>query len=224
MAKNENNRSSSVTPLPLRWANRWSHALEWMGLGMVFIPAGERLLKCYSEPGRHYHDARHVLTCLKSFDDFSGGVRDADAVELALWFHDSVYDPKSAPGANEFLSAELFRKEFQMLAGGHIDIEQVVRLIIATRHHVEPEDGDAALIMDIDLGILGADSVRYDVYAEDVRKEYAHVDDEAFRKGRIGVIHAFLGRKSIYWTRHYRGLLEKKARENLERELVGLIG
>jgi len=216
--------SSDVIPLPDRWADRWSHCLEWMGLGMVFIPAGERLLKCYSESGRHYHDARHVLKCLEVLDNFSGNVRDPDALELALWFHDAVYDPKAAPGANEFLSGELFRKEFQMLAGGHIDIEQVVRLITATRHHREPEDADEALIIDIDLGILGADSIRYDVYAEDVRKEYAHVEDEAFRKGRIEVIHSFLRRKSIYWTRHFRSYLEKKARENLERELVRLIG
>ena len=198
--------------------------MEWMGLGMVFIPVGERLLANYAEPGRHYHDARHVLSCLNTLDNFSGNIQDADALELALWFHDSVYNPKAGPGVNELQSAELFRKEFQMLANGYIDLDQVERLIIATRHHREPEDGDAALIMDVDLGVLGADQVRYDAYADDVRKEYAHVSDAAFRKGRIEVIHSFLRRKSIYWTRHFRNLLEKPARVNLERELERLIG
>jgi predicted metal-dependent HD superfamily phosphohydrolase len=217
-------QASSVTPLPERWADRWSHTLEWMGLGMVFIPVGERLLASYSEPERHYHDARHVLSCLNALDNFSGNIQDADALELAIWFHDAIYNPKAGPGVNEFQSAELFRKEFQMLANGYIDLDQVERLIMATRHHREPEDSDEALIMDIDLGVLGGGKVRYDVYADDIRMEYAHVDDDMFRKGRIEVIHSFLRRKSIYWTRDFRNLLEKSARANLERELVRLLG
>ncbi len=33
-------------------------------------------------------------------------------------------------------------------------------------------------MIDIDLGILGADPARYQIYAEDIRREYAHVDDQ----------------------------------------------
>lgn len=213
---------SSVAPLRDRWAARWNQAREWMGLGMVYIPIGERLLERYSEPGRHYHDARHVLSCLRALDDFPGIIRDNDAVELALWFHDAIYDPKAAPGANEEDSAEFFRHEMGLLVRDIVDVGHVSELIIATRHHEEPADNDAALIMDIDLGILGTDPIRYDTYAEDIRKEYAHIEAGAYREGRADVLRSFLERKSIFQTRHFRKLLEKRARENLVRELQRL--
>ena len=215
--------ANAVAALPQRWTARWDQTREWMALGVVFIPVGERLLEHYSEPGRHYHDARHVLSCIEALETFPGRIHDNDAVELALWYHDSVYDVHAAPGANEWQSGELFRREFQTLAGGLVDIEKVCRLIVATRHNAEPDEGDAALIMDIDLGTLGADPIRYDTYAEDIRKEYAHVEDEPFRKGRAAVLRTFLDRKSIYHTRHFRNLLESHARANLERELATLV-
>jgi predicted metal-dependent HD superfamily phosphohydrolase len=213
---------NSVAPLPHRWAARWDQTREWMALGVVFIPLGERLLARYSEPGRHYHDARHVLNCLRALDDFPGRVRDTDAVEMALWYHDAIYDLHADPGANEADSAALFCDEFGLLATGLVDSKSVQGLILATRHDTEPEDSDQALIMDIDLGVLGADQVRYDTYAEDIRKEYAHVEESAYRVGRGAVLRSFLDRKSIYATRHFRKLLEKAARANLERELLTL--
>lgn len=212
----------SVSPLPQRWAARWDQSREWMALGLVFIPLGERLLARYSESGRHYHDARHVLNCLRALDDFPGKIHDTDAVELALWYHDAIYDVHAEPGANEADSAALFRSEFGLLARDAIDGETVERLILATRHDVEPEDSDQALIMDIDLGVLGADEVRYDTYAEDIRKEYAHIEESDYRAGRGAVLRSFLDRNAIYATRHFRKLLEKPARANLERELLAL--
>ena len=216
------NRNGRVAPLAERWAARWEQAREWMALGAVFIPVGERLLAQYSAPGRHYHDGRHVLACLDALDNFPGTVRDNDAVEMAIWFHDAVYNPQAPPGKNETDSAALFRKEFELLAGGQLDIGEVCRLILATRHDSEPDGGDAALIMDIDLGVLGAEPARYDHYATEIRQEYEFVDDDAFRRGRSVVLSDFLARKAIYFTRHFRKLLEKRARKNLSRELQSL--
>ena len=212
----------TVEPLPDRWAEQWQRTLEWLGLGMVFIPVGERLFKRYSEPGRHYHDARHGLACVKALGSYPGAVKNHDAVELALWFHDAAYSARATPGENKEGSVEVFRGEFQLLAGDLVDINEVARLIIATRHHREPEDADAALAMDIDLGIFGDDRVRYDTYAGEIRREYAHCDDQSFRSQRVEFLRTFLRRRSIYWTRHFRKLIEKRARENIERELAVL--
>ncbi len=209
----------AVDPLPDRWAVQWQRTLEWLGLGMVFIPVGERLFKRYSEPGRHYHDARHGLACVKALGSYPGAVKNHDAVELALWFHDAAYSARATPRENKEGSVEVFREEFQLLAGDLVDINEVARLIIATRHHREPEDADAALAMDIDLGIFGDDRVRYDTYAGEIRREYAHCDDQSFRSQRVEFLRTFLRRRSIYWTRHFRKLIEKRARENIEREL-----
>ena len=208
----------TVAPLADRWHQRWEQAREWLSLGPIFIPVGDRLLKKYSEPGRHYHDARHVLACLKALDSFPGKIHNHNAIELAIWFHDSIYDPKASD--NELQSAVYFRQEFQAFASG---IEKVERLIMATRHsEIEPKEPDERLIVDIDLGILGAPPGRYKLYAEDIRLEYAHVEDDQYRVGRGQVLKSFLGRKQIYKTRHFRKLLEDQTRKNLLVELEEL--
>jgi predicted metal-dependent HD superfamily phosphohydrolase len=195
---------------------------EWMGLGMVFVPVGERLFERYSERGRYYHDARHILHCLETFDRYTGRVASDDAVELALWFHDSVYDVHAPPGKNERDSAEYFQHEFGDLAADIIDGGEVRRLILATWHAGRPGDGDAMLTCDIDLSVLGAEAPRYDAYAADIRREYAFLDDATFREGRRKVLESFLARRSIFATRHFRKLFEERARQNVLREIEAL--
>ena len=141
----------------------------------------------------------------------------------AVWFHDAVYDPRAAPGENERASARYFLKEFEVLATGILDGATVERLILATDHRREPTDADSDLVCDIDLAVLGADPPRYDGYAADIRREFAHVTDADYRQGRAAVLRAFLDRKTIYHTRSIRQSLEKPARANLERELDALL-
>ena len=215
-------RQDPVDPLPDRWAAQWNRTLECMGLGMVFIPVGERLFRCYSGPGRHYHDARHALAGVKALDNYPGSIGNQDTLELALWFHDAAYSARATPRESREESVELFRHEFQLLAGDLVDINEVCSLITATRHHGEPENADAALVMDIDLLILAADRLRYDAHAAEIRREYAHIDDQSFHLQRAEFLRTFLRRKSIYWTRHFRKLNEVRARANLERELSRL--
>ena len=117
-------------------------------------------------------------------------------------------------------SADYFRREFQPFASG---IEKVEDLILATRHSdAIPDSADTALITDIDLGILGAPAPRYQMYAEDIRREYQHVEDDAYRAGRSEVLRSFLARKTIYNTRHFCKLLDAQARVNILQELENL--
>ena len=213
-------RQETVDPLPDRWAAQWNRTLEWLGLGMVFIPVGERLFRCYCEPERHYHDARHVLACMAALEGYPGAIDNQDALELALWFHDVAYSARATPRESRERSVQLFRREFQLLAGDLVDIKEVCSLITATRHHGEPENADEALIMDIDLLIFSADRRRYDVHAADIRREHSHIDGPGFDLQRAEFLHTFLRRKSIYWTRHFRKLNEVQARANIERELA----
>ncbi len=208
----------TVVPLRDRWFQRCEQAREWLSLGPIFIPVGDRLFEKYSEPARHYHDARHVLACFKTLDSYPGKIGNNNALELAIWFHDAIYDPRASD--NEAQSAAYFRHEFQAFASG---IEKVERLILATRHgKSEPASSDEALLVDIDLGILGVAPARYRLYAEDIRKEYAHVPEEQYRQGRSQVLKSFLALDNIYHTRHFRKLLELQARENLLQELEDL--
>ncbi len=207
-----------------RWRERWARLCDWLALEVAGLAAGDKLLAHYSGPGRFYHTADHVLKCLDTLDLYPAAIDDPDAVELALWYHDAVYDAKAPAGTNEAASAQLFWREFLPVAKGRVKGERVERYILATRHDATPEEPDAALIMDIDLAVLGDEPPRYRQYAADVRQEYAHVEDGAFRAGRAALLKRFLGRECIYSTLHYRKLLEDRARANIVAELDSLEG
>ena len=90
-------------------------------------------------------------------------------IELAIWFHDSVYDARA--GDNEEKSAALA----QEYLSDAIDVPQlslVEEMIQATKSH-GGEGGDVALMVDIDLGILGRSPERFQRYENDIRKEYS---------------------------------------------------
>ncbi|MGH3379956.1 MAG: HD domain-containing protein, partial [Actinoallomurus sp.] len=60
---------------------------------------GADLLRRYAEPHRRYHTTTHLAEVLDHVGELAGEAADADAVRLAAWFHDAVYDP--ARGDNE---------------------------------------------------------------------------------------------------------------------------
>ena len=97
---------------------------------------------------------------------------------------------------------------------------RTARLVEATADHV-PTNADEAVLIDADLAVLGADPATYEAYARGVRREYAHVDDEAWRAGRATVLQGFLDRAAIYHTAPMQAC-EARARANLAAELAGL--
>lgn len=171
----------------------------------------------YSEPQRHYHNLHHIEAMLAKMDEVSpGGV----AMELAIWFHDVVYDPKARD--NEEQSAAFFETGMT----DHLDPmlrADVVRLILATdyaRQRTGAADED--LLRDIDLSILASAPEIYQSYTEAVRREYAHLPDEDFRKGRAAVMKRFLEGRIFQTDAFANG--EPKARENIRREIDTLTG
>jgi len=55
---------------------------------------GKDLIARWNEPQRHYHTANHLAAVLEVIDEFADRAADADAVRLAAWYHDAVYDPR----------------------------------------------------------------------------------------------------------------------------------
>ena len=173
----------------------------------------------HHEPGRFYHTWEHVADCLAALDTAPGLCDRREAVELALWFHDAVYDPRAAD--NEARSAELLREAAGRL-GIAADFEnRAAGLVMATAHLADaiPSDRDAAAIRDIDLAILGAPPDRFGAYEAAVRREYGFLSDSEWRAGRSRVLRAFLDRPRIYLTADFSGRLERQARANLEDSL-----
>lgn len=185
----------------------------------------DRLLARHREPHRHYHTASHVAATLATADDLLAEVEGADgaAVRLALFFHDAVYDPRAAPGANETASAALAQRELAALGVGTGCVDAARAAILATAEHLLPLDASptTAVVLDADLSILAAEPARYEAYATGVRAEYAHVDDAAWQTGRAAVLAAFLARRSIFMTAPMQPR-EPRARANLSAELSRL--
>jgi len=149
-----------------------------------------------------------------------GAASDAAVTQLALWFHDAVHDGEA--GRDEERSADLARAR---LAGhlGTAAVDEVVRLVLVTTDH-SPAAGDrsGALVSDADLAILGSAPDRYARYVRQVRAEYAHVPDDAFRTGRAAVLRGLLGGGALFRTPQGATSWEARAQRNLRDELTTL--
>ena len=143
-------------------------------------------------------------------------LHDANAVVLALWFHDVIYDPQAKD--NELQSAELFE---QYLAQDlSIDIVQKIkRWIIATQKHERSDDHDLQFLLDIDLAILAASPERFDEYEQQIQQEYAWVDSDIYSIKRKEVLVHFYQTELLYQTEYFQKHFEQKAKQNLKRIL-----
>ncbi|QDQ27911.1 N-methyl-D-aspartate receptor NMDAR2C subunit [Chitinimonas arctica] len=190
----------------------------WPRLGLIESPAClDTLLARYSEPHRHYHTLQHLEECLVLFWEVEALAEHAAEVEIALWFHDAIYEPLRQD--NEQRSAD-WARETLLAAGAERQVaERVYGLIMATRHTAEPRGQDAQLLIDIDLAILAAKPARFDEYEEQIRAEYRHVPELLFRSKRRSVLEKFLERPHIYSTQPLRERFEAVARDNLAKAI-----
>ena len=171
------------------------------------------LVRRYAEPHRAYHTMQHIEECLAEFERARHLAADPAAVELALWYHDAVYNPLASD--NEERSAKLAIEGLTDTTFAR----RVEDLILATKHRVEPTDPDAQLLADIDLSILGQRWERFAEYETQIRKEYAMVPEPIFKVKRAEILRSFLDRARIYSTPFFRDRLEVQARANLKRTL-----
>ncbi len=185
-------------------------------------PLRDELVAAYGDPARGYHDRLHLAEVLTRLDELAeGGERfDRVAVGLAAWFHDAVYDGQ--PGDEE-RSAQWAERS---LAGTGLtgpQVAEVARLVRLTQHHRPAgDDLDGCALSDADLAILAAPAERYASYVAAVRREYAHVPDEAFRRGRAAVLADLAAKETLFHTAYARTHWEPAARANLTRELAHL--
>jgi predicted metal-dependent HD superfamily phosphohydrolase len=156
------------------------------------------LVAAWSEPHRRYHDLAHLAAVLGLVGELAGAATDPDAVRLAAWYHDVVYDPERSD--NEQVSAERARAGLRGLVSDE-RLGEVVRLVLLTAGH-DPAPGDAngAVLCDADLAVLAAPPESYAAYASAIRLEYGHLSDEEFATGRIAVLEHLLALPSLYRT------------------------
>jgi predicted metal-dependent HD superfamily phosphohydrolase len=174
----------------------------------------------YTEPYRHFHNLSHVEHCLGEYDGCKDLLKKPKEVEMAIWFHDLVYDIGSKD--NEFKSAELAKRSIKEMSLTNTFGKTVGELIMVTLHKSEPKTSDGMYMADIDVSGLGGKPEVYERGEEGIRKEYASIPDDVFNPGRAQILKSFLSRPSIYYTNWFRNKYENMARQNLERTVARL--
>ena len=95
------------------------------------------LYATYDEKHRAYHTTQHLWECLT----LAGSLRDeigpaCPLLEMALWFHDSIYDVLSH--RNEEKSADWALRSLSAWGRSAKELSGVRSLILATRHSSVP--------------------------------------------------------------------------------------
>ncbi|MEV8513481.1 metal-dependent phosphohydrolase [Dactylosporangium sp. NPDC051484] len=183
---------------------------------------GRDLLARWSEPHRRYHTLDHLALMLRVIDEHAELTDDADAVRLAAWFHDAVYEIFAHD--NEERSARLALAALADLGFPRPRAEEVARLVRLTAGHaVASGDRDGGLLADADLAILASEKPDYVRYAEAVRAEYAAIPDDVFRPGRAGILRDLADLPEIFRVVPARAEWTARARANLEAEIRTLL-
>ncbi|GGE58535.1 hypothetical protein GCM10007421_36440 [Halopseudomonas oceani] len=202
-------------------AERWVRLMTAWQLG-TNPDTFAALLRAYTETGRHYHSAEHVTACLQHLDGCAGRVDNPAEVELALWFHDAIYQPLSS--SNEQDSADWAASFLTEQGVDEQLVARVHRLIMVTEHNAPTTTRDEAVLVDIDLAILGAPAAVYELFEQGVRQEYRRVPAPLYRRKRAHVLRGFLERPRLYVSGCLGPEREHQARDNLTRAIAQLEG
>lgn len=199
------------------FVSRWQALAANIGLDRVKShEVGDELLSQYSASSRHYHGVQHIVSMLEGFDAVKASFKQPLAAELAIFFHDVIYDP--ARQDNEAQSA----KRMLDLLGGVVDrstLEIAASSIEATKQHALTPSHDTNLLVDLDMAILGQPWPIYERYAHDVMQEYLPVYGAlAYRHGRRTLfLEPTIAHGCVFLTDAFESL-NAQALENMQRE------
>lgn len=200
----------------------WEQLLQVFGVEQVKAQTlFTALAAAYNSPGRVYHTLDHIQTVLEWVETQRSQCRDYPTVQLAAWFHDSVYDTRASD--NEEQSASYMHNALASSIIPAQTLQAASQMILSTKtHQAEANKTDCHILLDADLAILGASVQNYHIYAQAIRKEYNWVPEGSYRTGRVQVLQTFLQRARIYRTEPMYTTLEVQARENMLREITSL--
>ena len=174
------------------------------------------LYGAYSEVQRHYHSIHHIVECLEHFHQIKTYLDDTLSVELAIWFHDVIYNPQA--NDNEQQSADYMLRMLENVLGSE-QIAKIYAWILATKAHASTTDTDLAYLLDIDLAILASDPMRFAEYERQIQQEYAWVEPSLYVKKRQQVLRHFLETQPLYQTPFFQKRYERQAKQNLAQAL-----
>ena len=141
---------------------------------------------------------------------------------LAVLYHDAIYEAGRTD--NEARSARLAVERIaQWLPGQDVDAARVAHLIDLTARHGQVRadlvDRDAALFLDCDMAILGAEPAAFDAYDRGIAAEYRHVPGWLFKLNRRRFLKALLEKERIFLSDLFHARYDAQARANLRRAI-----
>jgi predicted metal-dependent HD superfamily phosphohydrolase len=178
------------------------------------------LEKFYAEKHRAYHTMNHVVECLKEFDQVKHLVKNADAMEMAVFYHDAVYAPEAKN--NEEQSAKLLMavaKDFRL---DKKFSQASARLVRSTKIGAELKTFEEKLLHDMDYSVLGQKWEVFQKYNQGIRKENAHYSPSDYKKERTAFLKSLLEKPAIFLTNVFQDKYEYTAISNVKKALKKL--
>ena len=174
----------------------------------------------YATPGRHYHTPAHIAHCLQRKDEIAHLLEDPNTVELAIWFHDVIYDMGASD--NEARSAEFF---VERTAGklSSCQAQRVVSHIHATIYPSQPTDPDAQFVVDIDLSSFSLPWPQFLRDSVNVRRESTTSDPYEYAEKQQSFLEMLCTAQPFFRTDFYLERYEQQAQDNIRRILALLI-
>ena len=173
----------------------------------------QTLINHYKESHRHYHNFSHIEAGLELFELVGDHLKHPDIIKCAWWFHDIIYIPSFEH--NELASAEFAKTLLLQARIDEATTSKIYYSILFTNHTDTPVDSDTRFLLDVDLAILGEESEIFQTYEKQIRREFTHLSDEDFTKGRLQFIQQLLAKYRIYFTPLFQKHYEQQARKNL---------
>ncbi len=173
------------------------------------------LEKAYSNKSRHYHNLTHIKDMILSFETYLDKLQKPNEILFSIFYHDYIYNSRKKD--NELKSTQyalsILPKNISF------DGQLVFDAICATQQHQHNAIEDINWLIDFDLKILAQDWEDYQIYFEQIRKEYRIYPDLLYKPGRAKALKHFLENESIFQTDEFRNLYEEKARMNIQKEI-----
>ena len=162
----------------------------------------------WNEPHRQYHSIKHLIDVLKNVESNSMfeylNVYEKHALLLAAFFHDAIYDPVLKN--NEDASIQLFKSFF--INDDPRMINTVSSIIDCTKYRKRPYENLYQILWDADnKGFLQG----YTILLNNehlIRKEYSHLSNEQYKKGRLEFLQTCLGTFNVNVDKNIKKLIE----------------
>lgn len=169
------------------------------------------------EPGRFYHTPAHVLGIFQIAD--RRRVTLSPGEQVAVWFHDVIYDAVDPDNLNEARSAQWAKERLTDAGVDPAAVRFAAEAILSTAHHLDDDVPQAHhMIMDMDLAGLAAPAPVFARMSRAVQNEFHAIPEADYFQGRVRFFNGLLDRRCIFRTPQFHDL-EAPARRQLKGEI-----